>query len=100
MHAQLASKRQGAAQDVEVWHENLITLELFLSMSTQWDIQPMTGQRIGLKWSSLEVAIRNHPALINESITRRAEIFNDIQRMEIAAITEIREQERERKANE
>lgn len=60
----------------------------------------MTGQRIGMKWPSLEVAIRNHPAMLDSSPAERAELFNDLLAMEMAAIIEMRNQEREREANE
>lgn len=93
-------EQEQAALDVEVYTENQEAIEIFLNMTNQWDLQPMTGQRLGLKWPSLEIAIRNHPGLVELKSKEHADVFRDIQTMEIAAIVELRNQERERKENE
>jgi len=88
-------KRQtGIESDCVIWLENQITANIFLQLSTQWHIQPMTGQRVNLNWQSAEIAIRNKPELVDKTPMEHAQIFEQIQAMEHAAIVVLREQQR------
>jgi len=60
----------------------------------------MTGQRVGMNWASLDIAISKHQDFELRPQEEKNEVFRNIQAMETAAIIELRKQERERKAND
>lgn len=85
----------GIEQDAVIWIENRTTASVFFALATQWHLQPMTGQRIGLNKSAVEIEIRNNLELIDAEPRKRAEVYQDITAMEHAAVAQFRKQERE-----
>ena len=55
-------------------------MALFLALQTQWRIQPMTGQRIGIDYGAIA------PTAAASAITMSPQIFADLQAMENAAM--------------
>lgn len=66
----------------EVWSDNVATLNVFLSCSSQWRM--LAGYKrnayLGLDYPALEVVMKHH------RIKDRAAMFADIQTMEWAAL--------------
>ena len=87
------NEKDDIEQDVVIWLENRITVNIFFGLSTQWHVQPMTGQRIGLNRTALEIEIRNNLELLNADAMKRAEIYQDVIAMEHAAVAQLRRQE-------
>ena len=87
------NEKDDIEQDVVIWLENQITVNIFFGLSTQWHVQPMTGQRIGLNRTALEIEIRNNLELVNADAMKRAEIYQDVTAMEHAAVAQLRRQE-------
>jgi hypothetical protein len=72
----------------EVHRDNRTTLEVFLALSTQWDVNA-DGVRTNIKYAALPIVERYRP-----DVRRRKwpEIFNEIRIMEAAALEVIRKQ--------
>jgi hypothetical protein len=73
--------------DIEIWHENWRSFQLFNSMQTQWRVG-MNG-RTGLDYSALSELWRR----LKIPVSERDDLFADLQHMEIAALTQMRENE-------
>lgn len=71
-----------SAQEIEIWPENLETVEVFLACSTQWEIGPMSGHPQGLRYADLAAAIDLM------GVQDRAEVFMGVRVMERAALAE------------
>lgn len=66
--------------DCEIALEDLPTVKLFYSLSTQWTFEPMSGRRIGLDYSRI-------PAVAQMlKIDDLPDRFLDLQSMEAAAL--------------
>lgn len=76
--------RRCRANRFEVWRDNLPSLELFLSVSTQWKWLAGAGAaiRTGLDYAALEAAMR----MLGVKGKDRALMFGDIRAMEGAAL--------------
>jgi hypothetical protein len=70
--------------EFEVWRDNWPTLHVFLGMATQWRwlVGMRSAQRVGLDYPALEVVMR----LQGVKRRDRADMFNDVQAMERAAL--------------
>ena len=81
----LTREEADEAAIAEVWPDNLTVVNVFVAMSTQWQVGP--GGAIGMIYSSLE------PVLRLNGVPRKewAELFNDFRVMEAAALEQIRE---------
>lgn len=74
-----------ASVTVEVWPDNLLSANVFISMSTQWRRAGMSGACVGLDYSVLPEMWRRAkvpPAL-------RDEVFDDLRVMEEAALLQM-----------
>jgi hypothetical protein len=80
-------------QDAVIWVENRTTVSVFLALTTQWNLQPMTGQRIGLDKKAVDLEIKNSLELLDATPRRRAEVYQEITAMEHAAVAQLRKQE-------
>lgn len=70
-----------AEQALEIWPENLATVEVFLACSTQWLVD-FSGNRTGIRYEALQ-------AVMAMMATRDiADVFSGIQTMERAALAE------------
>lgn len=65
--------------DFEVWEENFSTLEVFLSLSTQWRPGPLGGC-LGLDYPGVRAALRMR------RVRKPQQVFADLQVMESAAL--------------
>lgn len=68
--------------EVEIWPENLETVEVFFACQTQWETSPMFGQAQGLRYAAVAAAIDLM------GISDRSGVFAGIRLMERAALTE------------
>jgi hypothetical protein len=73
----------GAA--VEVWPDNVLILNTFISMSTQWRVGP--GGATGLDYNALPGVMR----MIGIPAADRSDVFEGVRVMEDAALTLMRE---------
>lgn len=70
-----------------VWAENVEVLNMFLRLGTQWRYRPdaLGGRRpAGFDYAGVAAAL----ALMGVKRGRRAEVFSDLQEMELAALDE------------
>jgi hypothetical protein len=72
----------------ELWRENRDTLEVFLALATQWDLNA-DGVRTNIKYAVLPTIERYKPDI---ALRKWPRIFNEIRIMEAAALEVIREQ--------
>lgn len=66
--------------DYEVWPECAESLDLFLSMSTQWKIDGMSGKALGLDYPALA------SVMSMMDVTDRKQAFADCRTMEAEAL--------------
>jgi hypothetical protein len=71
---------------VELWPDNLIPANVFISMGTQWRVGP--GGVYGLDYNALPVVMD----LLAVPATERADVFDAIRTMEDAALEEMRKE--------
>lgn len=71
-----------ACDDIDVWHENVESIEIFEAMSTQWTIGP-GGGFTGLRYESLAVVWDIF------GVTDRRQSLADVKIMELAAMAEV-----------
>ncbi len=71
--------------DVELWPENMTTVEVFASMTTQWQTG-MNGPT-GLRYEALPVVLD----LLGIAAPARRDVFDGLRVMERAALAEMRE---------
>lgn len=72
----------------EVYSDNRTTLEIFLALATQWDVNA-DGVRTNIKYAALPVIERYRPDIPAKKWPR---IFNEIRIMESSALEVIRKQ--------
>lgn len=74
----------GEAPDrsIEVWPENMKTVEVFVAMMTQWQTAGMNGTLVGLRYEALPAVMRWC------TVPRRdqADVFHGLRHMERAAM--------------
>lgn len=66
--------------DIEIWPENLETVSVFLACSTQWDRNPMSGKRRGLRYADLAATVDMM------DVNDRREVFDGVRTMENEAL--------------
>lgn len=73
---------EASGPPVEVWPDNMGSVDVFIDLMTQWRRVGMTGAATGLDYTALPAvfAIRGIPK------KRQSPIFDDIQVMEAAAL--------------
>ena len=64
-----------------LYEENVDTLEAFFACSTQWRIDGMSGQVLGLDYAGVESCFRMR------RVRNRSTVFEDVQAMEREALT-------------
>lgn len=72
-----------AAQDFEVWADNLESLDCFIACRTQWRMLPSAHGKalfLGLEYRNVKVMLKSR------KLTDWRAVFNDIQVMEWAAL--------------
>jgi hypothetical protein len=69
---------------VEVWEDNWVTVQLFGSLSTQWNVGP--GGVVGLRYETFPVV----RACFNVDDEDWPDIFHDLRVMEAAAVELLR----------
>jgi hypothetical protein len=74
---------EASGPPVEVWPDNVPTISVFISMSTQWRVG-MSGAT-GLDYTALPTVMR----LTGVPAADRAEVFEGIRLMEDAALTKM-----------
>ncbi len=69
-----------------IWPDNAATLEIFLACRTQWRMLAGATSlvRLGLDYAGVEVVLRLHRVKNQQA----AQIFNELQHMEFAAMAE------------
>lgn len=72
-------------QVVEVWPDNILAVNTFIAMSTQWRVGAMGAT--GLDYNAMPVVMR----MIGIPPASRASVFEDVRTMEDAALILIRE---------
>ncbi|MFS8973857.1 DUF1799 domain-containing protein [Cupriavidus necator] len=90
-------RARGTAESCQVHADNWESLQLFLTLQTQWrQVAGMAGcVRIGLDYAAIETPLR----LYEIKRKRRAALFNDLRVMEAAALEEFAVQ-RERRSQQ
>jgi hypothetical protein len=80
----LASARSGmvAAQDFELMEDNVPALRVFDWMSTQWRYRGMDGERCGLDYGVLPMAMRS----CEIPVPARPSLIEDVRTMEFATL--------------
>ena len=72
-------------RSIEVWPENWKTVEVFVSMMTQWQTAGMNGTLVGLRYEALPAVMRYCAVPVAD----RGEIFHNLRSMERAALEAI-----------
>lgn len=73
----------------DVWPENHTAVSIFLLLQTQWDRNPMDNSMLGLKWPSVETAIRRYSQSRHLPPEQQDQLFWDITHMERHALSEL-----------
>jgi len=68
-------------EDFAVWQENADTVDMFMSLQTQWKVGPMGGY-LGLDYPGVSAALNT----VVRSWRRRRDLFVNLQVMERAAL--------------
>ena len=68
-------------EDFAVWQENADTVDMFMSLQTQWKVGPMGGY-LGLDYPGVSAALNT----VVRSWRRRRDLFANLQSMERAAL--------------
>jgi len=68
-------------EDFAVWQENADTVDMFMSLQTQWKVGPMGGY-LGLDYPGVAAALNT----VVRSWRRRRDLFANLQSMERAAL--------------
>jgi hypothetical protein len=76
---------EASGAPVDVWPDNLAAVNVFISMSTQWNVG--MGGPTGLNYVALPFALD----MAGVSAADRAEVFSDIRIMEDAALEKMRD---------
>lgn len=66
---------------IPVWPENMRTVDVFVAMSTQWNVAGMGGM-VGLRYEALPAVMR----LVGVPPAERADVFAGLRVMERAAL--------------
>lgn len=78
-----------AGEEFEVWPENWETVQIFLSLATQWNFTS-SGEIIGLRYEAVFATMR----LLNVATRKMPAIFQNLRIMEASALREIRKRGR------
>ena len=78
-----------APESLEIWPENEPAVTAFQALETQWRYHPTAGTHTGLIWSSVDRIVRDL------GFKKRRAVRADVRLMELAALDEMRKQERE-----
>lgn len=70
-------------EELEIFEDNLKSVEVFQRMRTQWDRAGMDGKRCGLRYASLPVVMKRCKVPDGEEFDR---VFDDLQIMEDEAL--------------
>lgn len=73
---------------LEIWPDNWPVVEAFVALETQWRYHPTLGTHAGLIWSSVDWLVRDL------RIKPKRQARADLRLMEMAALDEMRKQER------
>lgn len=71
---------------VELWPDNLIPVNVFIAMATQWRVGP--GGPYGLDYNTLPAVMD----MLGVPAEERADVFDAIREMEDAALEEMRKE--------
>jgi hypothetical protein len=79
------------------WPDTHLTLNVFLELQTQWEMVGVEGElvRTGLRWAAVEILMDNTNGIPRKS---RSAMFEQIRRMERAALNVFRAERKERLA--
>jgi hypothetical protein len=77
---------EASGPPVEVWPDNLLAVNTFIAVSTQWNVGP--GGPLGLNYASLEAVMRMHQIPIES----HREVLEGVRTIEDAALAEMRRQ--------
>ncbi|QFU23726.1 DUF1799 domain-containing protein [Shewanella eurypsychrophilus] len=80
-------------EDVVIWPENHLTMNLFFSCQTQWHFAGMAGVRTGLNWQSLELAMSRSAEFRSLDDGTKDEVFDELVLVERVVLKAIREHE-------
>lgn len=73
--------------ELEIWPENLETVEVFAALQTQWQYHGFSGARLGLRYEAVAAC------LDLMGVADRAGVFEGLRTMEIAALDVFAERE-------
>lgn len=79
---------EASGPPVEVFPDNLTTVNVFIAMSTQWRTAGMDGVRTGLDYAALPGVLR----LMSVKRSEWTEVFEGVRVMEEVALSKLREQ--------
>lgn len=68
------------ADDVEIWPENLDTVDAFLACQTQWQVDGMNGRVLGLRYADVAATLEML------GVADRRAVFGGLRVMEAAAL--------------
>lgn len=71
---------EDADDEIEIWPENLETVEAFLACRTQWEVSGMTGIKRGLRYADVAAAFDML------GVADKRDVFDGIRTMEAAAL--------------
>lgn len=78
-----------ATRTVEVWPDNVLAIEVFSALRTQWRVGGM-GSATGLDYAALPVVMR----LMKVPEEEQIDLFEDVQIMEVEALITMRKAEK------